>query len=91
MPGLPKRISALSKLHKTGHSASSCCEDLTQFIICRCRDWNANSGDTGGLVDDSWLTIQWPKVDFLTGVPNDVTSTDDAGPGGWGLTPWYLL
>ena len=56
-----------------------------------CRDWNANSGDTGGLVDDSWLTIQWPKVDFLTGVPNDAASSDDAAPGGWGLTPWYLL
>ena len=55
-----------------------------------CRCWNANSGDTGGLVDDSWLTIEWAKVDFLTVSPNAVTTTNSAAPGGWGLTPWYL-
>lgn len=22
-------------------------------------DWNANSGDTGGLVDNDWLTVSW--------------------------------
>ncbi|CAL5222447.1 g4812 [Coccomyxa viridis] len=52
--------------------------------------WNANSGDTGGLVDDSWLTVQWPKIDFLTVSPNSQTATNSAAPGGWGLTPWYL-
>ena len=55
-----------------------------------CRCWNANSGDTGGLVDDSWLTIQWPKVDFLTVSPNAEAAANAAAPGGWGLTPWYL-
>ncbi len=55
-----------------------------------CRSWNANSGDTGGLGDDSWLNIQWPKADFLTVSPNSQTATKAAAPGGWGLTPWYL-
>ena len=27
--------------------------------------WNANSGDTGGLVSDDWLRIQWKKIDYL--------------------------
>jgi aryl-phospho-beta-D-glucosidase BglC (GH1 family) len=27
--------------------------------------WNANSGDTGGLVDDGWKNIQWKKIDYL--------------------------
>ncbi|CAL5222764.1 g5176 [Coccomyxa viridis] len=39
-------------------------------------DWNANSGDTGGLVQNDWLTIIWSKISWLTGAIN--------------LTPWYL-
>ncbi|KAF6266483.1 glycoside hydrolase superfamily [Scenedesmus sp. NREL 46B-D3] len=37
--------------------------------------YNANSGDTGGLVDDSWMTLQWVKLRYLM---------DNLG-----LTPWY--
>lgn len=37
-------------------------------------DWNPNSGDTGGLVGDDWLTIQWQKIEYLTTI---------------GLKPWY--
>jgi hypothetical protein len=37
-------------------------------------DWNPNSGDTGGLVADDWLTIQWKKIEYLTTI---------------GLKPWY--
>ncbi len=37
--------------------------------------WNANSGDTGGIVADNWLDIQWEKIDYLTQI---------------GLKPWYL-
>ncbi|EIE25045.1 hypothetical protein COCSUDRAFT_46570 [Coccomyxa subellipsoidea C-169] len=37
--------------------------------------WNPNSGDTGGIVQDDWLTVIWNKVDFLI---NAV-----------GLQPWY--
>lgn len=36
--------------------------------------WNVNSGDTGGLVSDNWLDIQWEKIDYLTQI---------------GLKPWY--
>lgn len=36
--------------------------------------WNANSGDTGGLVADDWLTIQWQKIEYLTSIA---------------LKPWY--
>ncbi|WP_068470682.1 cellulase family glycosylhydrolase [Candidatus Protochlamydia phocaeensis] len=36
--------------------------------------WNANSGDTGGIVADNWRDIIWQKVEYLTTI---------------GLTPWY--
>lgn len=36
--------------------------------------WNANSGDTKGIVEQDWLTINWNKIDWMTSV---------------GLTPWY--
>ena len=36
--------------------------------------WNANSGDTGGIVQQDWLTINWNKVDWMASV---------------GLKPWY--
>ncbi len=36
--------------------------------------WNANSGDTKGLVGDDWLTVNWNKVEWLSSV---------------GLAPWY--
>jgi hypothetical protein len=38
--------------------------------------YNANSGDTGGLVDDTWWNLMWMKLRFLR---NHM-----------GLTPWYL-
>lgn len=37
--------------------------------------WNANSGDTGGIVEDDWVRIIWKKIDYLLTV---------------GLKPWYL-
>jgi aryl-phospho-beta-D-glucosidase BglC (GH1 family)/uncharacterized surface protein with fasciclin (FAS1) repeats len=37
--------------------------------------WNANSGDTGGLVTDNWVTIEWNKINYLRRL---------------GLNPWYL-
>ena len=36
--------------------------------------WNPNSSDTGGLVGDNWLDIQWKKIDYLATI---------------GLKPWY--
>lgn len=27
--------------------------------------WNANSGDTGGIVQDDWVSLNWNKLDFL--------------------------
>jgi hypothetical protein len=38
--------------------------------------WNANSGDTGGLVTPNWHTLQWAKLRFLVDR--------------MGLRPWYL-
>ncbi|KAL0040077.1 hypothetical protein WJX79_005360 [Trebouxia sp. C0005] len=37
--------------------------------------WNANSGDTGGIVADDWTSIHWKKIDYLISC---------------GLRPWYL-
>ena len=39
-------------------------------------DWNANSGDTGGIVDSTWVNILWVKVQWMIGTV--------------GMTPWYL-
>ena len=39
-------------------------------------DWNANSGDTGGIVDDSWVNILWTKVQWMIDTVQ--------------LQPWYL-
>lgn len=36
--------------------------------------WNANSGDTGGIVEADWLTINWGKINWMASV---------------GLIPWY--
>jgi len=37
--------------------------------------WNANSGDTGGLVTDNWIDLEWRKMQYLE---NNL-----------GLEPWY--
>jgi hypothetical protein len=37
--------------------------------------YNANSGDTGGLVDDAWRDLEWGKLKYLMGL---------------GLRPWYM-
>lgn len=37
--------------------------------------WNANSGDTGGIVENDWQTINWKKVNYLRTL---------------GLRPWYI-
>jgi hypothetical protein len=37
--------------------------------------YNANSGDTGGLVDDAWRNLEWAKLRYLF---------DNLG-----LRPWY--
>lgn len=36
--------------------------------------WNPNSSDTGGIVGDNWVEIQWKKIDYLITI---------------GLNPWY--
>jgi hypothetical protein len=43
--------------------------------------WNANSGDTGGIVTDNWRDIVWTKIDYLS-------RSTTYGPG-IGLNPWY--
>ena len=63
-------------------------KQASKLLMRRC--WNANSGDTGGLVDNTWLNIQWPKIDFLTMTP-DKYSSSNVAPGGWGLAPWYFF
>lgn len=50
--------------------------------------WNANSGDTGGVVDDSWKNINWNRIDYLSrGVLSGQTVSN---PSGIGLQPWYI-
>ena len=47
-------------------------------------DWNPNSGDTGGIVHDDWLTVNWGKIDLLAGTDN-ASYTD-----GLNLKPWFF-
>ena len=39
-------------------------------------DWNPNSGDTGGVVANDWLTVKFEKTDFMRTI---------------GLTPLYAM
>ena len=39
--------------------------------------WNANSGDTGGIVADNWQDVVWVKISKLS-------------ENGWNLKPWYI-
>ncbi|HSW86842.1 MAG TPA: cellulase family glycosylhydrolase [Rhabdochlamydiaceae bacterium] len=58
-------------LNNTGGAADGKHTAIPHFFYWA---WNANSGDTGGLVANDWLTIQWNKVEYLTTI---------------GLKPWY--
>ena len=49
--------------------------------------WNANSGDTGGIVDDSWVSIQWNKIDYLTSIGLEPWSSRNAEPSPPSPTP----
>ncbi len=42
--------------------------------------WNANSGDTGGLVDDGWVNIQWKKIQYLESIGLDPWSSSGGSP-----------
>lgn len=49
--------------------------------------YNPNSGDTGGIVDDSWTNVEWKKLDYLSnGVLHGMSVIN---PNGVGLSPWY--
>mmetsp|Transcript_13633 Transcript_13633/g.41196 ORF Transcript_13633/g.41196 Transcript_13633/m.41196 type:complete len:948 (-) Transcript_13633:1152-3995(-) len=49
-------------LNNLGNGADGLHEPITSwFWWC----WNVNSGDTGGMVDDDWLTVLWRKPDYL--------------------------
>ncbi|HSX37466.1 MAG TPA: cellulase family glycosylhydrolase, partial [Chlamydiales bacterium] len=61
-----------SYLNNTGSAADGQHKAIKNWFYW---DWNANSGDTGGIVADDWRTINWVKVRYLTGV---------------GLNPWYF-
>ena len=58
------------------HQSSSFLLQRSHRCCCRffwC--WNRNSGDTGGLVMENWLDIEWEKVTYLSLI---------------GLRPWFL-
>ena len=42
-----------------------------------CRTWQADSTDTGGLVDISdWVTLEWQKVGQLVGRPPSLLASN---------------
>lgn len=47
--------------------------------------WSPTAWDTGGMVDDDWVTPRWDKIGNLT----TVAGVDGNG-GGWWLAPWYV-
>lgn len=48
-----------------------------------CRSWQPDSYGTGGILADDYRTIQWFKVNALSGGTSYM-------PTGLGLRPWYL-
>jgi len=48
--------------------------------------WAPTAWDTGGLVEDDWVTPRWDKIGNLT----TTAAAGDEGGGGWWLRPWYL-
>jgi hypothetical protein len=48
--------------------------------------WSPTAWDTGGLVEDDWVTPAWAKINNLT----SVQATAGQNGGGWWLRPWYL-
>ncbi len=56
----------ISLRRSTDRATTTCppppCSIPNWFYWC----YNANSGDTGGLVDDMWRNLEWIKIDFLT-------------------------
>lgn len=55
----------------------SCQSCLARAPLCRRWAYNANSGDTGGLVADDWVTLNWEKLQWLQDT--------------LGLQSWYML
>ena len=52
--------------------------------------WNANSGDTGGLVGEDWAAVDWAKIDWLKAAAGLVPWADGVvsrGGGGEGGEP----
>jgi hypothetical protein len=40
------------------------CGERLGRTLMHCRSWNANSGDTGGLVDTTWINVSFPYSCF---------------------------
>ena len=48
--------------------------------------WSASAWDTGGMVEDDWITPCWDKIGNLT----TTAGTASENGGGWWLAPWYV-
>lgn len=59
-------------LNNTGNAADGKHQTIPNWFFWA---WNADSGDTGGIVADNWLDIIWTKINYLTNIA---------------LSPWYL-
>ena len=64
-------------MHNQGSAAGGHTNINSWIFWC----WNPTSVDTGGLVADNWLDVNWNKVDVLVG--NRTANT------GFNLTPWF--
>eukprot|EP00884_Botryococcus_braunii_P014337 jgi/Botrbrau1/22904/Bobra.0065s0056.1 len=52
--------------------------------------WSPTAADTGGIVKNNYIDIEWSKVDTLSTYGNASPATVQNNGGGLGLLPWYL-
>ncbi len=49
--------------------------------------YNPTSSDTGGIVDNAWVNVEWQKINFL--IYGTLSGLATANPNGIGLIPWF--
>ena len=79
LPSLVHMVSAVSAIIRPAHTTYA----QARVELIECRSWQPASYGTGGILADDYRTIQWFKINALSGGTSYM-------PTGLGLRPWYL-
>ena len=79
LPSLVHMVSAVSAIIRPAHTTYA----QARVELIECRSWQPDSYGTGGILADDYRTIQWFKINALSGGTSYM-------PTGLGLRPWYL-